>query len=268
MQSLVVRSDPGTVRRGGVSVVLAAFPRALAVHVDVGDPSNDAALQRRFDGATVYGYGPLALRCGADAIPYVTVITRPHATLRVVRIERTHGSSLLHAGYDTSDDAFAFKAIDPLRVMFDPNVRPKLSGLAFSIPAVPAPAGDGRPESMAPTPTRSHVGHFKQQQAVTQSISQQLNAIGCRTLETVAADEWQLERLTTTQAHTPGPADIKIGQTHEQVAEIAGFPSVYATKAELMGMAEWRYDLPAPFSWVVTFDGDRVVRYQPPGDLP
>jgi len=268
----VLRSDPGAVLRGSAPVALATSTGMSPVHVDVGDPSNDATLQRRFDGAKVYSYGPLALRCGIDAIPYVTVDTRPHATLRVVQVERTHGSALLYAGYDTSDYAFAFKAIDPLRAVFDPNVRPKLGGMSFSTPAAPAPAasmstpaGVGRPGPMAPW---SQLGDFGQQHAITRSITQQVFTTGCRTLETVAADGWQLERLITMHAPAPGLADIKIGQTHEQVAAIAGFPSVYATKAELMRMTEWHYDRPAPFSSVVTFDGDRVARYQPPGDLP
>ncbi len=141
IQSLVLRSDPGAVLRGSAPVALATSTGMSPVHVDVGDPSNDATLQRRFDGAKVYSYGPLALRCGIDAIPYVTVGTRPHATLRVVQVERTHGSALLYAGYDTSDYAFAFKAIDPLRVVFDPNVRPKLGGMSFLTPAAPAPCG-------------------------------------------------------------------------------------------------------------------------------
>ncbi len=272
MQALVVRSDSGAVLRGGAPVVLATLGGMTPVHVDVGDPSNDATLQRRFDGTNVYGYGPLALRCGTDAIPFVTVNTRPHTTLRVARVERTHGSALLYAGYDTSDYAFAFKAIDPLRVVFDPNVRPEIGGMSFSLPAASVPAASmsapeevGRPRPKTPG---ALLRHFKHPDPITQSITRQVYTTGCRALETVVADGWQIERLMTTRVPAFGLADIKIGQTHEQVASIAGFPSVYATKAELMQMAEWHYDLPAPFSAVVTFDGDRVARYQPPGDLP
>jgi hypothetical protein len=96
----------------------------------------------------------------------------------------------------------------------------------------------------------------------------QIKTTGCRSLDVFAADAWQLERLVTTIAPTSGLKSIRLGLTHEQVAQIDGFPSVYAKKADLMRMAEWRYDRPAPFSSVVTFEGDRVVKYQPPGNLP
>ncbi len=271
MQNVVLRTDDGAARRNGAAVLLGTYAVTSSVHVDVPDPSGDDALRRRFAGKTVYGYGPLTLRCGVDAIPYAGLNTQPHTALRIARIERIVGGVPLHAGYDSSDAAFAFKAIDPLRIVFDPAVRPTIGGASFSYPvpsqsppavAVPVVPGPQRTAPMTPSPLRTY------NHDMARSIMDQIKTTGCRPLDVFAADAWQLERLVTTIAPTPGLNSIRLGLTHEQVAQIDGFPSVYAKKADLMRMAEWRYDRPAPFSSVVTFDGDRVVKYQPPGNLP
>ncbi len=285
MQSLLLRTDDGAARRDGNPVTLGANRVSSLAHVDVPDPSGDEALRRRFAGIPVYGYGPLALTCGVVTIPYATVITQPHTELRIARIERTQGAAILHAGYDSSDQAFTFKAIDPLRIIFDPAVRLRTGGASFSYPSPPraavGPTASGSPQStgapisgspqataapMTPAPmlTRAEIAR---QHERTKAVMQEI-AAGCRSLQTSAAGAWHLERMVTTVAPPPGLTRVRLGFTHEQVALIDGFPSVYATKAELMRMPEWIYDRPAPFSSFVAFDGDRVVKYQPPGNLP
>jgi hypothetical protein len=269
MQTLVLRTDAGAALRDGSPVTLGAYPISSSVHVDVPDPGGDAALRRRFVGVPLYGYGPLALTCAVDRIPYAVVITRPQTPLRIVRIDRTQGAMLLHTSYDTSDYSFAFKALDPLRVVFDTSVRPSIGGASFSYPGAARPVVStpvpGAPMTPAPPLTREDV---TRQHEITTSVMHQISTTGCRSLHIAAADAWHLERMATTVVPAPQLTRVRLGLTHEQVAQIEGFPSAYATKAELMRMPEWRYDRPAPFSSAVTFDGDRVVKFQPPGNLP
>jgi hypothetical protein len=94
------------------------------------------------------------------------------------------------------------------------------------------------------------------------------------------ADPWEMERrfaLHDPRRHPEwserfrqalAQRNVLSGMTHEMVASVFGYPAHYGTVAQLDLLDVWRYDSPTPFSSTVYFAGDRVVRWDPPGNLP
>jgi len=58
------------------------------------------------------------------------------------------------------------------------------------------------------------------------------------------------------------------GMSREMVAAAIGYPPIYGDAQTFNGLDTWTYDEPAPFRHEVFFKDDRVVRYDPPGELP
>jgi hypothetical protein len=102
----------------------------------------------------------------------------------------------------------------------------------------------------------------------------------CAQRYTSMADPWEIERnfaLRDPRDHPEWPARFRealaqrrilVGMTHEMVASVLGYPAQYGTVAQLDRLAKWDYDAPTPFQSSVTFRDDRVVKYEPPGNLP
>lgn len=61
---------------------------------------------------------------------------------------------------------------------------------------------------------------------------------------------------------------IHVGMTHAMVAEMLGYPPMLGSIGNLERMQTWEYWAPGPFGCTVYFHGDRVVAYDPPGELP
>ncbi len=94
-----------------------------------------------------------------------------------MRIERVRGAEVLHAGNDWTDAgissrAFAFKAIDPLSVVFDPLGRAQVGGASFGYR----------------TPRRASVAQHDE--AAAKSIVMQLRTNGCRSVDVSVAGDW------------------------------------------------------------------------------
>lgn len=245
MQQLVLRLDPAAVRRHGAPATLPAFKAPPYVNVDVPERTSDADVARRLVGKDVAVYGPLELACGLRTLGTTAkVVLRPGSRLRVASVRRERGTAALlglgSGAMALADTAFRYKAIDPLRVTFDTSVRPSIAGQALRA-GTREQADAGRSEMMGG---------------------------GCQSLTLAAADAWDLDRLLAPVPAAALAGPVRPGLTHEQVALALGFPSVYATKTDLLARPVWRYDMPAPFSSTVTFADDRVVRYDPPGNLP
>jgi hypothetical protein len=97
----------------------------------------------------------------------------------------------------------------------------------------------------------------------------------CETFVRAFADPWELKRTlfaTSPFDHPEWPKEFQAavtagtvlpGMTHEMVANIFGYPSVYGSIEQLDRMSVWDYDEPAPWGPTITFRGDRVVRYDP-----
>ena len=97
----------------------------------------------------------------------------------------------------------------------------------------------------------------------------------CETFVRVFADPWEVKRTLFTRSpfdHPEWPNEVQAavrdgnvlsGMTHEMVANVFGYPSVYAPIGDLDRMTRWYYDEPAPFGPTITFRGDRVVEYDP-----
>lgn len=56
--------------------------------------------------------------------------------------------------------------------------------------------------------------------------------------------------------------------TRAMVVAVLGYPPAFGTVQELDRLDRWDYVEAAPFASTVYFKGDRVTRYDPPGNLP
>lgn len=106
------------------------------------------------------------------------------------------------------------------------------------------------------------------------------DSLKCGSMRVTLSDPWELERAFSFKhpyKRPDWPANFReaiqkhhviAGMTHEMVAEVFGYPSIYLPIAQLDRVTRWDYTASAPFSSSVIFSGDRVVRYNPPGNLP
>jgi hypothetical protein len=82
------------------------------------------------------------------------------------------------------------------------------------------------------------------------------------------ADPWHAA-VTITTSIPPARIDkIHIGSTRSEVLWLSGYPDAFGTAEQFEQMNRWDYHQSPPFSWYVRFRHDRVIRYQPPGQLP
>lgn len=155
----------------------------------------------------------------------------PETPLHVLSIQRKREVRLLGTGTSAiglPDTTFSFLAIDPISLLLEPAPGSKPRAMA----------GSSNPES--PCLPQIHV-----------------------------ADVWQADVTFTTSTPPPGiETPIRVGTTREHVLWADGYPNVYGTAADFAQMSTWSYTMPAPFAWSVTFKGDRVVKYNEPGNLP
>jgi len=85
------------------------------------------------------------------------------------------------------------------------------------------------------------------------------------------ADPWQAGVTITSATPPPALSDrtkIVPGMTRHRVLWLLGYPDAYGTAAYFNDLERWDYVMPSPFSSWVTFKNDRVVHYEPPGELP
>ncbi len=71
------------------------------------------------------------------------------------------------------------------------------------------------------------------------------------------------ENLRAARAGEPKP-----GMRPDAAAWALGWPPLERPLAELRRLPRWEYPMPAPFGFSVEFRGGRVLRYNPPGNLP
>jgi hypothetical protein len=195
----------------------------------------------RYLGKTVYALPTTVergLHCSGDPDRLEDIPTYHPAV--ITAIERTNGTAEIGTFQSTDGD---FLAIQPLRVTVMAPERPVVFPGWVPVQAVPRPGS-------------------------------------CVQRYVFMADPWEIERnfaLHDPRDHPEWPArfrealaqrKILIGMTHEMVASVLGYPAHYGTIEQLDRLTTWDYDDPTPFQSSVTFDGDRVVKYDPPGNLP
>jgi len=110
-------------------------------------------------------------------------------------------------------------------------------------------------------------------------MKREIALTGCQ----VVADEWQFERtfsLKSGQMQHPDwiaepllsqsvlDGKVQKGMTHAMVAWTLGWPGEPSSKKTLMSWPKWRYDIVAPYSFWVQFEGDRVVKFGEDGKPP
>jgi hypothetical protein len=242
-----------TVRAPGERVALGSIRN---IFVPPSDAAHDAAIRERYVGATVWEYGRVGTAV-CDATPFtvgnaiVTFLaaTFPAIPLRVVQIERATDRTVMMNDEVINDTGFQYEAFSPLAVTVDvPNEKIFYAGLGLTPVSTKLPTPDiSDPRMQAAFREHCPASH----------------------LPLYAGDQWDLERLIA--LHGPGIDVTKhpiVGLTHEQVAFALGFPYAYATRDDMLKLSDWNYKFTAPNAMSVHFDGDRAVRYDPPGELP
>jgi len=202
--------------------------------IDVWWPSNPErsleSMRTRLVGKELYGYGGVRLSC-----PPLFWLYDAHTPVRVRAVERVRGRvDELWTGTPVSggnDMAPHFFANDPLRIIFD---RPSAKPWGF---------GGGGPTAHE----------------------------ACPALELA---DWQVDVTLSPKPppdsipHNIGCGGLHVGMSREDVAWRCGFPHDIGDRATLDRQKLWTYDTAAPFSFAVTFEGDKVSSFTTPGRLP
>ena len=202
--------------------------------IDVWWPPNPAqsleSVRKRLMGKELYGYGGVRLSC-----PPLFWIYDAHTPVRVRAVERDRGRvAELWTGTPVSggnDMAPHFFANDPLRIVFD---RPSAKPWGF---------GGGGPAAHE----------------------------ACPALELA---DWQVD-VTFSLKPPPdsvprdlGCGGLHVGMSREDLAWRCGFPHDIGDRATLDHQKLWSYDSAPPFSFAVTFEGDKISSFTTPRGLP
>lgn len=192
-----------------------------------------AALQRRFVGRDAYAYGGIAMGCADSSKGYLAA-----TPLRVRTIARAAGRvEYLGTGSTLRwDGSASFFAVDPLRIVFvPPQAKPFFTGSG----------GWGGAST---------------------------DRDACPAIDLA---DWQVDETLATEPPPPGIGrdpytgpTPHVGMTRGEIAWILGFPTIFDDRAGALSRSVWPYAGHAPFASSVTFDGDRVAAYDPPGRLP
>lgn len=232
MFRVTAEAQPGLARyEDGAHVpVNAAYSADVYWPDEAGSDSGLRAARARIANRTVYGFGGIALSCGARSSRGYT----PNVGVTIRSVERRRGTvqrlwtgALARRG---DDSVYSFLAVDPLAV----RAAYPATAIYGSSSAPDEPVGD------APCP-----GFF-------------------------LADPWHVDVSLTSKPppRLPRSVGIAAGMSRDEVVWLAGYPSVYGTVASFRAQDHWDYDAAPPFQWSVTFAHDRVIKLDPPGKLP
>lgn len=262
MQQLIVRLDASAIADSDGAPRATQIVGSVNVYLPAA-PGPPPAL-KRLEHATVYPIDVVTLECeprvaptppGMRYGPPRLAAVRP---LHVISVDRLIGTAaILRSGFGQSNPVFAafeYKAIDPVRISFDPD-RDSASGYIDAPPF----------QYVKPQVDPDRV----QGTNAIDAIRSQLNRDGCRSIALLASDAWDTSLLLSSAAPPRSVAgDVRRGMTRDDVAFRLGFPSEFADRAEFNRRREWHYVRDGPFSSTVVFCGQRVFRYDPPGGLP
>lgn len=212
------------------------------------------ALKAQYEGKKVWCYGgPGAQRVCTEEGMSISVSGRPDVPLRIRRVERAYiphiEMAIGRATFIGGDRQSAFTASHPLVVILDaPANGLSFSGLSY------ASTKDGKDVEEIPVDVVSHPKNY------------------CLGLWNMVCDRWDFERdyslCNPFKAHPAWPAsmrnavmrgEIVKGMTHDMAAWAIGWPSIYGTKSEMLGINDWIYDN-IPFEGHVYFKNGRVTR--------
>jgi hypothetical protein len=234
MYGVALVTAPGFVRyEDGTAMNVEAIPHANVYWPDdSGDDAGLLAARAAIDGRTVYGYGGIALSCGAASSKTYLA----NVGVAVQSVERRRGAvQQLWTGAMTSwgnDAAYSFFAVDPLAVKASyPSAAP------FGTSGSSAPAGD------APCPGFFLADPWHLEVTMTPVKPPPLPA---------GYDQFK----------------IAVGMTRAEVAWRRGYPQGYATRAALSVMPVWSYYDGPGDAYTVTFREGRVAAFTVPIGLP
>lgn len=234
MYDVALVTEPGFVRyEDGTAMRVEPIPHANVYWPDdFGADAGLLAASAAIDGRAVYGYGGIALSCGAASSKTYLA----NVGVDVQGVERRHGAvQQLWTGAMTSwgnDAAYSFFAVDPLAVTASyPSASP------FGSSGSSAPAGD------APCP-----GFFL---ADPWHLEVTLTPVKPPPLPSGYAQ-----------------FKIAVGMTRAEVARRRGYPQGYYTARALNVMPVWSYYDGPGDAYTVTFREGRVAAFTVPIGLP
>jgi len=260
MQQLILRLDATAVSRADGTPLTTKILGSVNVHLPAA--ASPAPSTKRLENTTVFPIGVVTLGCDPRMRPTPMNVSygppslaaiRP---LHVVAVDRRIGTAaIVRSRFGQSNpvfSAFAYKAIDPLRISFDPVLESK--------------AGD---IDATPFAIRNRLPNPAHGTNMIETIRAQLNWDGCRSITLLASDPWDVSLLLSTTAPPRSiTGDVQLGMTRDDVASRLGFHSEFADRDDFNRRHKWHYVRDGPFSSTVIFRGRRVSRYDPPEHLP
>jgi hypothetical protein len=221
------------------------------------DDRNVDNLNRRYDGKNVWGRGGFGASCVLNAPGGTWGASGPSAHPIVVRrvfriyrnVDMAIGPQIGAMGGGRKSEYYDESPLVVWLSVPDDTVFSSVSGTgSIRVQTVSAHA----PASAAPL---------------------RVNPMGpndaCVAYYTYFADAWDMDRAYSLVPPPAGLREMRNGLTHEQVAWVLGYPSMYGSPAQLDALRAWRYDNLPPFDYWVYFDAnDRVVKFGPDGQLP
>lgn len=217
--------------------------------------------RKRYLGRAVYVLGGLGLHCAHVDRAGVTIDigVRSLSVLHVSGVQRGSGAGAIFSLGSAAryrETPALYLALEPLTFTFDASVaKNDIDGILTSAEG-PVSANEIHARSM--------------------DVAEHPHACGAFTAS--FSGGWDAERTLSTRnagGGWPQPlvaairkGAVQNGWSRDMVAAALGYPSVYGTPAQMNLLNVWPYAEPAPFYHAVTFAGGRVVKYEPPGELP
>ena len=220
----------------GPKVEISPATKVVRIREDAGT----RLLRRRWAGRPLWGYGPVGLRSTYEGAEF-RLIAEATTPVRIEGLYRlaVAGEVSIALPNTSGEEESNVRSGTPIVAFVRPARGAHITTVFSTGPAIPPL----RPvDTLVWTATYANEAHLM------------------RTYATAAPTGAALRAART---GLPSP-----GMTPEQAARAVGCPPLDRTPAALAKLARWHYPASTPFQSAVVFRNGRVLRYEPPGQLP
>lgn len=233
---------------------------AMAYIPASGNDTELAKLRAAYTGRPAYVLGGLSIHCVNPGRPNTSIDAgvEPLSKLQVADVERSDGEGQTFSFESASryrETPQTYLAVEPLVFRFSPSFSTRDIGVGIYATGPITPQEINSLEvdvQQHPEKCGAFTTSFSGMWDVARSLSSSNPAAG-----------WSAQTVASVRKGV-----VAVGWTRAMVATALGYPSLFGTIDEMNRLEYWPYEEPAPFSHYVTFANDRVVKYEPPGQLP